>query len=105
MTVGMGCKSLEVQTPGNRQFSYPVGAFLQVILFFVLTKGMSAVGPRPTADIHLPMLARHPHRCSGRLGVSERARMSLVSVQSSNLPERPVVEETAAFLGVVPLCL
>ena len=31
--------------------------------------------------------------------------MSLVSVQSSNLPERPVVEETAAFLGVVPLCL
>ena len=38
MTVGMGCKSLEVQTPGNRQFSYPVGAFLQVILFFRLDK-------------------------------------------------------------------
>lgn len=73
--------------------------------FFVLTKGMSAVGPRPTADIPLPMFARHPHRCSARLGVSGRARMSLVSVQSSNLPERPVVEETAAFLGVVPLCL
>lgn len=38
MTVGMSCKSLEVQTPGNRQFSYPVGAFLQVILFFRLDK-------------------------------------------------------------------
>lgn len=47
MTVGMGYKSLEVQTPGNRQFSYLAGAFLQVILFFVLTKGMSVVGPRP----------------------------------------------------------
>ena len=71
----------------------------------VLKGDMSAVGPRPTADIPLPMFARHPHRCSARLGVSGRARMSLVSVQSSNLPERPVVEETAAFLGVVPLCL
>ena len=38
MTVGMGCKSLEVQTPGNRQFSYLAGAFLQVILFFRLDK-------------------------------------------------------------------
>lgn len=71
----------------------------------VLRSDMSAVGPRPTADIPLPMFARHPHRRSARLGVSGRARMSLVSVQSSNLPERPVVEETAAFLGVVPLCL
>lgn len=54
-------------------------------LFFVLTKGMSAVGPRPTADIHLPMLARHPHRCSGRLGVSERARPHSASIQPSSL--------------------
>ena len=52
MTVGMGCKSLEVQTPGNRQFSYPVGAFLQVILFFRLDK--RDVCCRPTA------YSRHP---------------------------------------------
>lgn len=47
MTVGMSCKSLKVQTPESRQFSYLVGVFLQVVLFFVLTKGMSVVGPRP----------------------------------------------------------
>ena len=52
---------------------------------FVLTKGMSAVGPRPTADIHLPLLARHPHRCSDRLGMSGRARMSLASIQPFGL--------------------
>ena len=69
---------------------------------FVLTKGMSAVGPRPTADIPLPMFARHPHRRSARLGVSGRARMSLVSVQSSNLPERPVVEERRHFWAWCP---
>ena len=38
MTVGMSCKSLEVQTPGNRQLGYPAGVFLQVILFFHLDK-------------------------------------------------------------------
>ena len=52
---------------------------------FVLTKGMSAVGPRPTADIPLPMLARHPHRCSDRLGAPERARLYSASIQSSSL--------------------
>ena len=51
----------------------------------VLRSDMSAVGPRPTADIHLPMLARHPHRCSGRLGVSERARPYSASIQPSSL--------------------
>ena len=43
----MSCKSLKVQTPESRQFGYLVGVFLQVVLFFVLTKGMSVVGPRP----------------------------------------------------------
>ena len=38
MTVGISCKSLEVQTPGNRWFSYLVAVFLQVILFFRLDK-------------------------------------------------------------------
>ena len=47
MTVGMSCRSLEIQTLENRWFSYLVEAFLQVIFFFVLTKGMSIVGPRP----------------------------------------------------------
>lgn len=70
----------------------------------VLKGDMSAVGPRPTADIPLLVFARHPHRCSDRLGVPERARMSLVSVQFSNLPSRPVVE-AALSLGLVPLCL
>ena len=45
---------------------------------------MSAVGPRPTADIPLPMLARHPHRCSGRLGVSGRARPYSVTMKSNS---------------------
>ena len=52
MTVGMGCKSLEVQTPGNRRLSYLVGAFLQVILFFRPDK--RDVCCRPTA------YSRHP---------------------------------------------
>ena len=47
MTVGMSCKNLEIQTLENRWFSYLVGTFLQVILFFVLTKGMSLIGLRP----------------------------------------------------------
>lgn len=51
----------------------------------VLKGDMSAVGPRPTADIHLPMLARHPYRCSSRLGVSERARLHSASIQPSGL--------------------
>lgn len=51
----------------------------------VLAGSMSAVGPRPTADIHLPMLARHPYRCSSRLGVSERARLHSASIQPSGL--------------------
>ena len=38
MTVGMSCKSLEIQTLENRWFSYLVEAFLQVILFFRLDK-------------------------------------------------------------------
>ena len=49
MTVGMGYKSLEVQTPGNRQFSYLAGAFLQVILFFRLDKRDERRGPAPRA--------------------------------------------------------
>ena len=52
MTVGMSCKSPEVQTLGNRQFGYLVGAFLQVILFFRLDK--RDVCCRPTA------YSRHP---------------------------------------------
>lgn len=52
---------------------------------FVLTKGMSAVGPRPTADIQLLVFARHPHRCSDRLGVPKRARLYSASIQSSSL--------------------
>ena len=52
---------------------------------FVLTKGMSAVGPWPTADIQLLVFARHPHRCSDRLGVPERARLYSASIQSSSL--------------------
>ena len=45
---------------------------------------MSAVGLRPTADIPLPMLARHPHRCSGRLGVSGRATPYSVTMKSNS---------------------
>ena len=50
MTVGMSCKSLEVQTPGNRWFSYLVGVFLQVILFFRLDKRDVAHRPAPGAS-------------------------------------------------------
>ena len=52
MTVGMSCKSLEIQTPENRWFGYLVGAFLQVILCFRLDK--RDVCCRPTA------YSRHP---------------------------------------------
>ena len=90
---------LAIQKPAG-QANNP--AYRRLKCFFVLTKGMSAVGPRPTADIPLPMFARHPHRRSARLGVSGRARMSLVSVQSSNLPERPVVEERRHFWAWCP---
>ena len=53
---------------------------------FVLTKGMSVVGPRPTADIPLLVFARHQHRCSDRLGVSGQARPYSASIQPSSLP-------------------
>lgn len=77
----------------------------------VLRSDMSAVGPRPTADIPLPMLARHPDRCSDRLGAPERARLYSVSIhppacrRAFRQAGRPVVEETTVSLGVVPLCL
>ena len=85
MTVGMSCKSLEIQTLENRWFSYLVEAFLQVILFFRLDK--RDVCCRPTAYSRHPLLvfARHPHRCSDRLGVPERARLYSASIQSSSL--------------------
>ncbi len=51
----------------------------------VLKGDMSAVGPWPTADIQLLVFARHPHRCSDRLGVPERARLYSASIQSSSL--------------------
>ena len=56
------------------------------LVFFVLTKGMSVVGPRPTADIPLLVFARHQHRCSDRLGVSGQARPYSASIQPSSLP-------------------
>ena len=74
--------SLAIQKPAG-QANNP--AYRRLKCFFVLTKGMSAVGPRPTADIPLPMLARHPHRCSDRLGAPERARLYSASIQSSSL--------------------
>lgn len=49
MTVRMSCKSLEIQTPGNRWFGYLVGAFLQVILFFRLDKRDERRGTAPRA--------------------------------------------------------
>ena len=52
----------------------------------VLRSDMSAVGPRPTADIQLLVFARHPHRCSDRFGVSGRARPYSASIQPSSLP-------------------
>lgn len=70
----------------------------------VLVGDMSAVGPWPTADIPLPMFARHPHRRSARLSVPERARPYSGSARPSSLPLRSVAEE-AASLGVAPLCL
>ena len=106
-------RSMTVDTPSDvptrvmhedRSVMTPIGAALRRTSIDELPQLVNIVKGDMSA-VPLPMFARHPHRCSARLGVSGRARMSLVSVQSSNLPERPVVEETAAFLGVVPLCL
>lgn len=47
MAFEVGCRCHSIQAPTNEHPSYLVGAFLRVILFFVLTKGMSVVGPRP----------------------------------------------------------
>ena len=47
MAFEVGCRCHSVQAPNNEHPSYLVGAFLRVILFFVLIKGMSVVGPRP----------------------------------------------------------
>lgn len=77
----------------------------------VLRSDMSAVGPRPTADIPLAILARHPHRCSDCFGVPGRARLYSASIhppacrRAFRQAGRPVVEETTVSLGVVPLCL
>ena len=56
----MSCESLEVQTPGNRQFGYLVGAFLQVILFFRLDKRDERRGPPPRAAEQGSNLQRLP---------------------------------------------
>ena len=77
----------------------------------VLAGQMSAVGPWPTADIPLAILARHPHRCSDCLGVPGRARLYSASIhppacrRAFRQAGRPVVEETTVSVGVVPLCL
>lgn len=77
----------------------------------VLAGDMSAVGPWPTADIPLAILARHPHRCSDCLGVPGRARLYSASIhppacrRAFRQAGRPVVEETTVSVGVVPLCL
>ena len=60
MAVGMSCESLEVQTPGNRQFGYLVGAFLQVILFFRLDKRDVRSGPAPSTAERGSNLQRLP---------------------------------------------
>lgn len=50
-----------------------------------ISRWMSAVGRGPTADIHLPMLAWHPYRCSDRLSVWERTRLFSGSTQPCSL--------------------
>ena len=120
-------RTMKIDTPPNiptrvmredKAVMTPIGAMLRKTsidelpqLVNIVKGDMSAVGPRPTADIPLPMLARHPHRCSDRLGAPERARLYSVSIHPPACRRvfrqagRPVVEETTVSLGVVPLCL
>lgn len=94
-------RTMKIDTPPNiptrvmredKAVMTPIGAMLRKTsidelpqLVNIVKGDMSVVGPQPTTDIPLPMFARHPHRCSGRLGVSERARPYSASIQPSSL--------------------